>query len=90
MQTRNGTRHSVTLAGRYWIGRSPAREVAVRDLSPRGCKLVERFSALNVGTLITLEIGSHPPIRGTVRWQHRGGVVGVQFQQAIDPASLAG
>lgn len=90
MQTRYGLRQPVQMPARYWHGRGIAREVMVSDISPRGCRMQERFSSLRIGSAISIQIGSGEPIRAQVRWHDRGGVVGVQFLRTIDPAAMTG
>ena len=88
MQTRYGTRRSVKIAARYWEGRGIAREVVISDLSPKGCRMQDRFSSLKVGSRIDLQIGSGSPVKAEVRWQERGGIVGVEFLRPLDPRCL--
>lgn len=88
MQMRYATRRTVKIAARYWIGRGIAREVVISDLSPKGCRMQDRFSPLKIGSRIDLQMGSARPVRAQVRWHERGGVVGIEFLQIIDPRIL--
>lgn len=61
------------------------REVVLRDLSTRGCRFVEKGSALTRGKHITIRIGSIGPIDAMVMW-NRGEIVGVQFNDPLHPS----
>ena len=89
MQMRYATRRQVKIPARYWIGRGIAREVVIGDVSPKGCRMQDRFSPLKIGSRIDLQIGSARPVRAEVRWQERGGIVGVQFLQVVDLSTFA-
>lgn len=90
MQMRYATRRPVKIAARYWLGRGIAREVVISDVSPKGCRMQDRFSSLKIGSRIDLQIGASRPVRAQVRWHERGGVVGVEFLQIVDPKTLEG
>ena len=84
MQMRYATRRPVRISARYWIGRGIAREVVISDLSPKGCRMQDRFSPLKICSRIDLQVGSGRPIRAQVRWHERGGIVGVEFLHTVD------
>ena len=87
MNDRKADRHEIGVMGRYRTGRGVPRDVELLDLSQTGCRFFDRFGRLDVGTEISLRVGSVGPIIATVRWQEER-YVGVSFDPPLHEAVL--
>ncbi len=87
MQTRGEERYPKKLHGRYRTGNGLVRDVAVTDLSKRGCKFFDRFNRLQPGTYVSIRIGGLGPLDATVRWT-KDHFVGLEFNRALHDAML--
>lgn len=85
---REHERWAIRVAGSY---RSPSGAdvfVSVRDVSAWGCCIANPSRNLFVGDLVTVYIDGLDPVDAEVRWQNRGLVAGLAFDQPVDPEQL--
>ena len=87
MKTRQNPRHLIDIQGCYRIGNGTKKDVIVNDLSIRGCRIIDRFSNLEIGGLVSIRIGSIGPIEAFVRWRRKN-EVGIEFSWPLHPAVL--
>jgi hypothetical protein len=83
MMTRQNHRKPLTLPGRYQIGQERGVEVALRDISPGGCRFDHGGANLVAGSRIKVHIGNAGPFLARVRWV-RAGDAGVTFVSRLD------
>lgn len=79
---RREERYPVQGQGRYRTGNGVAKDVAISDLSAKGCRFYDRFGNLRPGSIITFRIGSIGPIDAHVRWTEQH-VSGIEFAQPL-------
>ena len=75
------------MEGRYRFGNGVEKNVTVNDLSIHGCCLIDRFSDLEPGGFISIEIGSIGPVQALVRWRRKDDI-GIEFSRPLDAAAL--
>jgi hypothetical protein len=82
MESRSEGRHPVEIQGRYRTGSGTPRDVIVKDLSARGCRIFDRFCNLTIGKYISIRIGSIGPLEARVMWRENN-LAGLRFGESI-------
>jgi hypothetical protein len=65
--------------------RTAEREILIRNISRRGIGARSRQGAPDIGERVTIRIGAHAEISGTVRWV-QGAQFGLLLDRDLDPA----
>ncbi|WP_390586981.1 PilZ domain-containing protein [Erythrobacter sp. MTPC3] len=78
MQTRQTSRKTISLPGRFYTGAGQLVDVTLSELSVGGCRFAAPGKALIPGTPLQVYIGASGPHRANVRWSENG-EVGVTF-----------
>ena len=86
MTARKDYRHPVRIPAHCRADDGTEIEVAVIDISPTGCRLLQCTDAPAVGAGLSIAIGNLAPIAARVKWCY-GGYWGLSFTRAL-PATL--
>ncbi|MCK0129496.1 PilZ domain-containing protein [Erythrobacter sp. F6033] len=78
MQTRQTSRKTVSLPGRYFTGLGSPVDVTLIDLSTGGCRFAPGPGKFTPGTPLQIFVGSSGPHRAKIKWSD-GGDIGVTF-----------
>lgn len=57
-------------------------EVAVTDLSARGCRIISSGQDLVLGSALFVRLDQLAPLRATVRWDEAG-IIGLEFDRPL-------
>ncbi len=87
MEHRREDRHIVHVAGAYRARHGMSREIWVKDVSEYGCRFFDKFSILELESVVLVKMGNIGPIPAEVRWRD-GSDVGVRFEKPLHPSVL--
>ncbi|MBW8783110.1 MAG: PilZ domain-containing protein [Novosphingobium sp.] len=86
---RRSERLPIVLKARWRMSSWQVGDAVLANVSPEGCCITVARATLKVGQQVVLRAGSMPRLPGRVRWV-RDTSVGIEFDHALDHASLAG
>ena len=87
METRRNKRYSIDADGRYRKGTGVRFNIAIRNLSEKGCHFADLVGRLNVDDEISLRIGDIGPVPAKVKWIEKR-TAGVEFEQPLHVSVL--
>ena len=88
MRTRQTSRKSITLPGRYFTGLGTPEDVILSDLSVGGCRFALGERDLKMGMPVQLYVANTGPHRATVKWV-KDGETGVTFTAPLSDELFA-
>ncbi|WP_066553239.1 PilZ domain-containing protein [Croceicoccus bisphenolivorans] len=86
MDSRQANRIEVSAPASFRRGPGLALTVAVADLTPQGCRLVDIPRTLSRGETISLRIAGVGPLLAHVRWLRLGREAGLEFDRPLSDA----
>ena len=87
METRRNKRYSIAADGRYRKGTGVRFNVAIRNLSEKGCHFADLVGRLQVNDEITMRIGDIGPVPAKVKWIEKR-TAGVEFTEPLHVSVL--
>ncbi|MBD2842943.1 PilZ domain-containing protein [Erythrobacter rubeus] len=87
MRTRQTSRKTITLPGRYFTGLGSQVDVTLTELSVGGCRFPASGKKLIPGAPLQIYIGASGPHRANIRWSENG-EVGVTFATPLSEEQL--
>ena len=87
MQTRQTSRKTISLPGRYYTGAGEPVDVTLCELSVGGCRFASPGKPMIPGTPIQIYVGASGPHRANVRWSEND-EIGVTFAAPFTQAQI--
>lgn len=86
-ENRREERFVVEVAGRYRARHGMSRDIWIKDISEYGCRFFDKFSILEIDSVILIKVGNIGPIPTEVKWRD-GSTVGGEFERPLHPSVL--
>jgi hypothetical protein len=85
MDRRRESRLFVEVPGSYQAADAEQCDIVFSAISSNGCRLNHVAPQVDIGDLISVNLGPIGPLKATVRWRHESSA-GVQFHETLEAA----
>jgi hypothetical protein len=85
MDRRRESRLFVEVPGSYQAADAEQCDIVFSAISSNGCRLNHVAPQVDIGDLISVNLGPIGPLKATVRWRHESSA-GVQFHERLEAA----